>query len=83
MPVTKIHNGKTYVLIRSSIQCVHCKDVLISLRRHDFMMCSCGLVGVDGGIELGGTILGDPRFYTDLSIWRTKTEPYEYLNVTS
>lgn len=34
---------------KNSIQCVHCGDILVSTHVHDFRMCTCGKVGVDGG----------------------------------
>jgi hypothetical protein len=82
MVATIRKDGKEYVIVRSSIQCLHCKDVLISLHRRDFTMCSCGAVGLDGALDAGATVVGSPGNFIDLSIWRTRTEPYEYLNGT-
>ena len=33
----------------NKIQCKKCNDVIISYDRHDFKMCECKSVGVDGG----------------------------------
>jgi hypothetical protein len=30
-------------------QCKKCKDIITSDNRHDFKMCKCGAIGVDGG----------------------------------
>lgn len=30
-------------------QCLKCKDIIRSKNRHDFVWCSCGNLGVDGG----------------------------------
>lgn len=34
---------------RNRVQCRRCLDVIESLSRHDFRICSCGAVFVDGG----------------------------------
>ena len=36
-------------IIRNAIRCKKCGDVIESEYRHDFKMCKCGAVGVDGG----------------------------------
>jgi hypothetical protein len=36
-------------IIRNSIQCKFCDDVIESKHRHDFKTCKCGMVSVDGG----------------------------------
>jgi len=33
----------------NKIQCNFCKDIIESIHRHDFVVCSCGKVAVDGG----------------------------------
>ncbi|MED1042537.1 hypothetical protein [Bacillus mycoides] len=38
-------------LKRNAIQCRKCGDVIESKFTHDFKYCSCGSVGVDGGLE--------------------------------
>lgn len=38
-------------IIRNCIKCNNCGDVIESTSVHDFKMCSCGRVGVDGGHE--------------------------------
>lgn len=35
----------------NSIRCKHCGDTLVSSTVHDFKMCKCGKVGIDGGLE--------------------------------
>ena len=35
----------------TGIECKKCGDKLFSLNRHDFKMCSCKTVGVDGGAD--------------------------------
>lgn len=36
-------------IIKNSIKCKHCGDVLISKHTHDFVTCSCGCCSIDGG----------------------------------
>lgn len=62
------------------MQCRHCQDIVISMGLRDYIMCSCGRVGVDGGLYAGCSVIGHREDMIDLSVWRTKTEPYEYLN---
>lgn len=38
-------------LKRNAIQCRKCGDVIESKFIHDFKYCSCGSMGVDGGLE--------------------------------
>lgn len=38
-------------IIKNSVKCRHCGDVLVSKHVHDFVRCSCGAVFVDGGNE--------------------------------
>jgi len=52
-------------LTRNRIQCPECLDIIESLTRHDFKVCSCGIgygVFVDGGLDYqrvgGGAMAG-------------------------
>lgn len=36
-------------ILSNKIQCKHCNKVIESITPHDFKMCKCGKVGVDGG----------------------------------
>jgi hypothetical protein len=38
-------------LIRNAAKCKHCGDVIESVHRHHFVMCSCEKISVDGGLE--------------------------------
>lgn len=33
----------------NSVQCLECNEIIRSVNRHDFVMCGCGNVSVDGG----------------------------------
>lgn len=37
------------IIWENKIRCKHCGDVIESKYRHDFVVCSCGTVAVDGG----------------------------------
>ncbi len=39
------------LIIKNSIRCKKCGDVLVSEHEHDFKQCSCGACAVDGGHE--------------------------------
>lgn len=55
------------ICIKNSIICNKCGEEIISEHSHDFKMCSCGSVGVDGGIGDGyRRLIGSD--YTDTSI---------------
>jgi hypothetical protein len=55
------------MIVRNAAKCNKCGDVIESLHRHDFVMCSCESIFVDGGL----TYLrrgGDVEDFIDLSI---------------
>lgn len=59
-------------IIRNSIRCRKCNDVIESKHVHDFVPCSCGAVFVDGGHDyqrLGGF----PDEWENLSIYGDST----------
>jgi hypothetical protein len=55
------YGGVNYKQVRHAVHCKLCSDTLQSNHRHDFKMCSCGSIGIDGGLEPGNRILGDPE----------------------
>lgn len=55
-------------LIKNSIQCKRCGDILISEYTHDFKMCSCGAVSCDGGLSyLKRSFKNSPDDFVELS----------------
>ena len=52
----------------NKIKCKRCGDVIESRSVHDFKMCSCGAVAVDGGHEYLKRSADSPSDFTDLSI---------------
>lgn len=45
------HRRKYYVgdVFENKAKCLSCGDVIMSKHVHDFVWCSCGKLGVDGG----------------------------------
>ncbi len=55
-------------IIRNSVKCNLCGDIIVSTDRHDFKSCKCGAVTVDGGNDyLRRTYRNSPDDYTELS----------------
>lgn len=54
-------------ILRNAARCNHCGDVIESTYRHDFVICSCGRVSVDGGLDYLRRCAESPDDYTDLS----------------
>jgi hypothetical protein len=53
-----IYGGTRYIQTRHAVYCKNCKETIESKSHHDFKYCSCGKVGIDGGISAGNRILG-------------------------
>ena len=53
-------------IIVNKIKCNKCGDIIESLHRHDFKICKCGAVAVDGGHDYLRRC-GDLDSYEDLS----------------
>lgn len=57
-------------ILRNRVRCNKCGDVIESKSRHDFVSCSCGAIGLDGGhdyqrLVLARGVKGDD--FTDMS----------------
>jgi len=66
MPSIVWYGGVKYIQIRHAVYCKGCKDTIESKHNRDFKMCTCGLIGIDGGIN---RILGDPSMLEDRSVY--------------
>lgn len=53
-------------IIVNKIKCNKCGDIIESTHRHDFKICKCGAVAVDGGHDYLRRC-GDLDSYDDLS----------------
>lgn len=54
-----------YRIVYNAIRCKKCGDVIESKYRHDFRMCSCGAVAVDGGHDYQ-RLIGNREDYENL-----------------
>ena len=61
-------------IIKNSIKCKLCGDVIESKHRHDFVECKCGACAVDGGHDYLRRHFSKADCYTDLSVTETVTE---------
>lgn len=62
-------------IIRNMIMCNNCKQVIESKTRHDFVVCSCGRVSVDGGKDyLKRSFKDSSDDYQDLSVFSIDEE---------
>jgi hypothetical protein len=52
MPSIVWYGGVKYLLTRHAVYCKGCKDTIESNHDHDFKICACGLIGIDGGIKV-------------------------------
>lgn len=52
------YGGVKYTQTRHAIYCKKCQDTIETKFPHDLKFCSCGSVGIDGGISDGNRILG-------------------------
>ena len=64
-----VYGGVLYSQVRHAIYCKLCKDTIESKHRQDFKWCSCRSIGIDGGIEPGNSIIGDPENIEQRSIY--------------
>ena len=64
-----VYAGVRYIQTRHAIQCKKCMETIESKHRHDFKYCSCGAVGIDGGICAGNRILGNLTDIEDKSMY--------------
>lgn len=56
-------------IIRNSVQCLKCADIIESKHRHDYVTCSCGNVSVDGGKDYLKRSFKTVDSWIDLSIY--------------
>jgi hypothetical protein len=66
-----IYGGLRYIQTRHALYCKNCKDTIESKSHHDFKYCSCGKVGIDGGIGDGNRILGNLSDMEERSMYCT------------
>ena len=61
----RVYGGVKYYKVRHAILCKLCNDTIDSKDDHDYKMCGCGAVGIDGGLQ--GRVIGN--CYEDRSVF--------------
>ncbi len=69
-----MYSGVKYTQVRHAVFCKKCKQTIESNHLHDFKYCSCGAVGIDGGISSGNRILGNPSDIEDRRMYCTTVQ---------
>jgi len=47
---TIVYGGLRYTQVRHAVFCKKCNQTIESTYSYDFQLCSCGSVGIDGGV---------------------------------
>ena len=76
---TIIYGGVKYKQIRHAVYCKQCKVTIESKDIHDFKYCSCGIVGIDGGIYEGNRIIGNNSDIENRSVYQVIVNNKKYL----
>jgi hypothetical protein len=69
-----VYGGVKYRQITHAVHCKRCLETIESKYVNDFKYCSCGAVGIDGGISAGNRILGHLSDMEDRSMYRATIE---------
>ena len=68
--IKKYINGDWYEMVRSVVRCQTCQTIIESIHIHDYVVCKCGDISLDGGPFYGATITGKNDIIEDLCIWK-------------
>ena len=49
--IEKMRMTESVKILRNRVECALCHDVIESLHRHDYRVCSCGEIFIDGGLD--------------------------------
>jgi hypothetical protein len=60
--------SKIKKIISNKIQCNFCKEIIESVHRHDFKICKCGKVSIDGGRDYLKRSFIELTDYIELSV---------------
>lgn len=69
-----IYGGVKYTQSRHALYCKKCQDTIESKSVHDFKFCSCGAIGIDGGISCGNRIIGNVEDMENRSMYYYKKD---------
>jgi hypothetical protein len=64
--------------IKIRYKCALCDDIIVSMHRHDFVMCKCGAIYVDGGDDY--TRLGGELYNILMEVEENKFIPFPILS---
>jgi hypothetical protein len=56
---TIVYGGLRYTQVRHAVFCKKCNQTIESTYSYDFQLCSCGSIGIDGGVLDGNRIIGN------------------------
>jgi hypothetical protein len=57
------------MIVKNAVYCKLCKTEIESKHRHDFVLCPCGNIAVDGGhVYTKRSLRGDPNSFEDRSV---------------
>ena len=68
-----IYGGLKYIKVRAAIYWKRCKSTMTSTYEHDYKMCPCDTVGIDGGPK-GTTLIGPLTEMEDRSMYRATAD---------
>jgi hypothetical protein len=73
-----LYGGIKYTQARHAIYCKKCEETVESLGPYDLKYCTCGSVGVDGGIEEGNRIIGNITCMENRSMYYAEITEKKY-----
>lgn len=59
---------------RNKVKCNRCGDIIESRYTHNYVICSCGAVAADGGLEYLRRCYMNEDDFTELSEWGVDEE---------
>lgn len=72
-PAELVYGGVKYYKVRHAVMCRRCKETIESSDKnaHDYKVCACGSVGIDGGIK-DGRLIGSLEHMENRSVYSAK-----------
>lgn len=72
-PAELVYGGVKYYKVRHAVMCRLCKETIESSDKnaHDYKVCTCGSVGIDGGIK-DGRLIGSLEHMENRSVYSAK-----------
>ena len=75
------------ILIQNEAKCRKCGDIIFSANRHDYRVCSCGAIAVDGGMDYArrvgdGADIEERSMYMDKNVLSSCIKAVEWARTT-